>query len=286
MIRSESSSNSRLAEVKRRENLPRLSIVVPSYNQVKYVEESILSILNQNYGNLELIVIDGGSTDGTVDVLHKYERHFSYWCSEPDRGQSDALNKGFTKATGDIYGWLNSDDLYAPQAFETAITLLEQSPSKRVLHGDWVTIDNKGTMLTREYTIPFSLGQFIYEGFFLNAQAMFWRREVHQRFTGFDVTLHRTMDYQMIVEFGLNEGDAAFMLTPGIIGCFRRHPDQKTQGMDDLVLQEHQHIAQRYRYTDKYSAYGQVKRLAYRLRRAYWYYRRVGIRYVVMKLVG
>ena len=94
----------------------KISIIVPSYNQRNFIEKSILSILNQNYSNLELIVIDGGSTDGTLDVIKKYEKYISFWMSEPDEGQSDALNKGFSRATGDVFGWLNSDDLYMPNA--------------------------------------------------------------------------------------------------------------------------------------------------------------------------
>lgn len=95
-------------------NLPKISIVTPSFNQGKFIEDTILSVIGQGYPNLEYIIIDGGSTDNTVDIIKKYEDKIAYWVSEPDKGQSHAINKGFEKATGDIIGWLNSDDMYMP----------------------------------------------------------------------------------------------------------------------------------------------------------------------------
>ncbi len=106
--------------------VPKISIVMPSYNQVRFIERSILSVLNQDYLNIELIIIDGGSSDGTVDIITKYQKHIAYWVSEPDDGQSHALNKGFARASGQIYGWLNSDDLYLPGAFRMAVHLLQE----------------------------------------------------------------------------------------------------------------------------------------------------------------
>ena len=98
--------------------LPKLSIVIPSYNQGQFIEETILSIINQNYSNLELIIIDGGSSDNSVDIIKKYESYISFWVSEKDRGQSHAINKGIEKATGEWIAWMNSDDCYLPGAFD------------------------------------------------------------------------------------------------------------------------------------------------------------------------
>ena len=102
---------------------PRLSIVTPSFNQGEFLEEAIVSVLEQNYPNLEFIVIDGGSTDALVKIIRKYESYITYWISEPDDGHGDALNKGFNRSSGEIMAWLNSDDKYCPNAFSTVVEL-------------------------------------------------------------------------------------------------------------------------------------------------------------------
>lgn len=266
--------------------IPRISVVMPSFNQSKYIERSILSVLNQNYPNLEFIVIDGGSTDGTVDVIRKYSKHLSYWTSEPDKGQSDALNKGFAQATGGIFAWLNSDDIYMPEAFASAAAALAEFPAKSIVHGDYLLIDSDDRTIGYQYAFDFNLNEFKYEGYHIWAQAMFWRREVHVRFGGFDLRLHMTMDYQMILEFGINEGEAAFLRVPAALGCFRRHAEQKTQGFNDASYSEHCLIANRYCFEDKYGPVGRAKGFLYRFRRGYWYIKRGGVPYLWGKLAG
>jgi len=265
---------------------PRISVVMPSYNQCQYVERSILSVLNQNYPNLDFIIIDGGSTDGTVDVIRKYSQHLSYWISEPDNGQSDALNKGFARATGDIFAWLNSDDIYTPRAFERVTAALAAFPAKKIVHGDYLFIDSDDRTTGYQYAFDFNLNQFKYEGYHIWAQSMFWRREVHKRFGGFDIRLHKTMDYQMILEFGINERADTFLRIPVALGCFRRHADQKTQFFTDADLKEHRLIANRYSFEDKYGPMGSIKRFLYRFRRGYWYIKRDGVSYLFGRLTG
>lgn len=264
----------------------KVSVVMPSFNQVAYIEAAIESVLKQDYENIELIIVDGGSTDGTVEVLGKYRSRLAQCLSEPDQGQSDALNKGFALATGSIYGWLNSDDLYAPSAVATAVAALHKHSPKAVVFGDWLEIDEHGKALQRQYAFNFSLPHFIYEGFHINAQSMFWRADAHARFGGFAVDLHRTMDYQLILRLGQLLGSSAFVRVPKVLGCFRRHGAQKTTGAGSATVQdEHRWMAATYGYRNKYHWTGRLIRLVYRLRRGWWYAYRGGIGYLGSQLV-
>lgn len=265
-------------------DLPKISIVTPSYNQAKYLERTILSVLNQRYSNLEFIIVDGGSIDGSVEIIKKYERHIAYWHSKPDRGQSDALNYGFSKATGEIFGWLNSDDIYLPGAFASVVKAFCSRPQTGVVFGDWWEIDCADKVKSVNYAFDFSIGQFIYEGFHLNSQAMFWRRTVHQRIGEFDINLHRTMDYEMILRMGLCEGQCSFYRISQALGGFRRHAEQKTIGFDSRVIDEHRQIAKRNHVEVKYSFLGRVYRFGYRIRRAYWYFKRGGVVYAFARI--
>lgn len=264
---------------------PKISVVIPSYNQVNYIERTLLSVLNQNYPNLELIVIDGGSSDGTLDVINKYRESITYCHSGPDHGQSDALNHGFAKATGDIFAWLNSDDLHLPGAMFAAAKAFAQSPSAMVVFGDWWSIDCNDNVIKICYAFDFSLRHFIYEGFHLNSQAMFWRADVHRRFGEFDVELHRTMDYDLIVRFGINESQEKFLRLPVALAVFRRHPAQKTTNDgQDIVAKEHYLIALKNGFLNKYSTLGKLFRLMYRVRRAWWYLFRGGVVYTCQQI--
>ena len=131
---------------------PKISIVTPSYNQGKYLEKTILSVLEQGYPNLEYIIIDGGSTDESAEIIRKYADRLTYWVSEPDRGQSHAINKGFARATGDILGWLNSDDLYTHGALHRVACLDWKNIDFCYGEGYWVDAD--GLILERYPTIP------------------------------------------------------------------------------------------------------------------------------------
>jgi len=265
-------------------NYPKISIVTPSYNQAEFLERTILSVLNQNYPNLEYIIIDGGSTDGSVEIIKKYEKYLAYWVSEPDRGQSHALNEGFYKTSGDIYGWLNADDLFLPDAFIKVISEFKLFPNKKIVFGDYLNIDKNDNVLELNYAFDFNLNNFIFEGFHNNAQATFWKSEVHQRFGLFDESLYSTMDYDMLLRFGLNEGQVSFKRISEVLACFRRHPLQKTQSFTKEVLGEHIKIAKKLG-TKRFKKPYKWLRILYRIRRGYWYLRRGGIHYLFFKII-
>lgn len=113
----------------------KISIVTPSYNQSDFLERTILSVLEQNYPNLEYVIIDGGSTDGSLEIIKKYKNHLTYWVSEPDKGHADAINKGFSKCTGDVMAWLNSDDMYLRGAFSSVAKIFGDHPDVEWLTG-------------------------------------------------------------------------------------------------------------------------------------------------------
>ena len=263
---------------------PMVSVVMPSFNHSKYIERSILSVINQDYYNIQLIIIDGGSKDETVNIIKKYAAFIDYWVSEKDKGQSDALNKGFKVCKGEILCWLNSDDLFLPGTLTNAVETLTKNPKKNLCFGDWITIDENDELIDSYFAFDMNLNHFKYEGFHLNAQALFWRKEVHSKFSGFDVKLNKTMDYQMILEFALNQSQSEFIRINKIFSAFRRYPGQKTLKYGDEELREHKYLASKYSYEDKYSLQGKIKRLFFRLRRALWYLKRGGTKEFLKRL--
>lgn len=264
---------------------PMVSVVMPSFNQIQYIEKSILSVLNQDYPSKQLIIIDGGSTDGTVEILKKYDDHIYYWVSEKDQGQSDALNKGFKICTGEIYCWLNSDDIFLPGAFNYAVKELKKE-NKKICYGDWLYINENDEVIDRHYAFDLNVDHLKYEGFHFSADAIFWHKDVHRDFSGFDVKLNKTMDYQMLLEFALKQPASNFVRVGEILGAFRRYPGQKTENYSFEEDKEHKYLAKKYDYNDKYFLIGKIKRLIFRFRRAFWYLKRGGINELFKRIVN
>lgn len=161
--------------------LPKVSIVVPSYNQSRFLSKALDSILSQSYANLELIVIDGASTDNSLQILKSYASYLAYWCSEPDGGHGDALLKGFKIATGDILAWLNSDDLYFPWSLNAVANLFMQFPHVDWITGRGVTRNDEGYPLFEEHNrknfFSFLIGDFGW----IQQESTFWRRSLWDR---------------------------------------------------------------------------------------------------------
>lgn len=264
----------------------RISIVMPSFRHAGFIERSLNSVLNQEYEGTELIVMDGGSDDGTREILERYSPHIAHWRSEPDAGQSDALNKGFACASGEIFGWLNSDDLYLPGAMHHAAHVFSAYPQIDVVYGDWLTVDLTDRIVDHFPALAPSRGRLVTEGFFCNAQAMFWRRSLHERLGGFDAQLHYTMDYDLMLRMISLAGPAAFFRTDRPLGCFRVYRGQKTGSTDSPVPEEHRRIAARRGTSWKYDLRGHVLRTFYRLTRCAEYLARGRHDYLLRRLKG
>ncbi|MCL5292011.1 MAG: glycosyltransferase [Actinobacteria bacterium] len=172
---------------------PLATIITPSFNQGKFIEDTIKSVLKQDYLGLEYIVVDGGSTDNTLDILHKYEDHLT-WISEPDEGQSDAINKGLRMAKGDIVAWLNSDDVYMPGAISSAVDFLIKHPDVAMVYGKGAHIYENGEFMEEYPTEPFDF-QRLAETCYICQPAVFVRANIFNEVGMLDTDLHFCMDY-------------------------------------------------------------------------------------------
>jgi len=181
---------------------PLVSIVTPSFNKGPYIEETIQSVRNQTYPRIEHIVIDGGSTDETLTILEKYSGDIT-WISEPDKGQSDAINKGWKRARGEIIAYLNADDTYPPDAVATAVTYLEEHPDTGMVYGDGILTNEKGKFIRTYHAGEFSLRDLVYCRDNILQPALFLRKAVYDRIGGIDENLHLAMDLDYWIRAGL-----------------------------------------------------------------------------------
>jgi len=214
---------------------PMVSIVTPSFNQTQFLEETILSIIRQDYPNIEYIIIDGGSTDSSVDIIRKYEKQIAHWVSEPDEGQSNAINKGFAKAKGSIFAWLNSDDILAPSAVRIAVYFLAQNPEVGLVYGDRLHIDAKGNVVGFNRCPSHNPGMFK-RNFTLPQEATFFRRDIFEKVGGLDEGLHFSMDFDLWCKMSKV---TCMLHVPAFMGYFREHETAKSVGFHDVSKDRH-----------------------------------------------
>jgi glycosyltransferase involved in cell wall biosynthesis len=227
----------------------KISLVTPSYNQAKFLEDCLLSVKTQGYPHVEHIVMDGGSTDGSVDVLKSYAARPGWehlrWKSEPDEGQSDALNKALKVATGDVIGWLNADDRYRPKCFEAVIRGFERHPNADILYGDYTYIDESGRVwrIRREIDYSWFVLHYLHM-LYIPTPSSFYRRRIFQEGNFIDTKFDYAMDYEFVLR--LAHRGYKFQHIPALLADFRLHPASKTGAHADKQRQEHDAIAVSY----------------------------------------
>jgi glycosyltransferase involved in cell wall biosynthesis len=209
---------------------PLVSIVTPSFNQGKFLERTILSVLNQDYPNIEYIIMDGNSTDNSVEIIRKYSSRISYWQSEKDKGQTDAINQGFSHANGQYFAWINSDDTYELSAISQAVKYLSEHPDVGMVYGACNFIDADDRVIGK-----FNARQTDYQklrtGYVhIPQQSSFWRAELWHQVAPLDTSIYFAMDYDLWLRLSKISN---IIYTPQLWANFRLHGDAKTISEDD-----------------------------------------------------
>ncbi len=214
---------------------PLVSIVTPSYNQARFLEAAVRSVLEQDYPYIECIVVDGGSNDGSLEIIKKYADRLAHWVSEPDRGQTDAINKGFARATGDILAWLNSDDTYEPGAIRAAVDAFARCPDAGLIYGGANYIDESGRIIGRFAAEQTSYRQ-LRDGYsHIPQQAACFRADLWKQVGPLDPSFYFAMDYDLWVRLARR---APVRYVPEVWANFRLHNGGKTMTADERCWPE------------------------------------------------
>jgi len=222
---------------------PKISIVMPSYNQARFIERAIVSVLEQDYDNRELIIVDGGSTDGSVHIIRKYASHLAWWVSEKDRGQTHALNKGFRRTSGDVTGWLNSDDMYTPGALRRIAEEFRVDPELDIVYGNKYSIDEHDRVVgeTRYTWVWYPMIPLL--GCVLPQPPALWKCALFRRVGYLDESYQFTMDREFMCRAA---GGARTRHIDYFTVQVRRHPAQKSQTIPYIGRAESAALRQKY----------------------------------------
>lgn len=217
-------------------NYPRVSIVSPSFNQAHFIEETICSVLNQSYPNIEYIIIDGGSNDGSIEIIRKYEKKISYWVSEKDEGQTDAINKGLSIATGSILAYLNTDDTYLPSTVETVVNFFMKNPNVFMVYGDIFQINEQSQIIKRVNPGNIDYHKLLSGSFYLPQPSVFIKRELWENLGKFDKDLNLAMDLDYWIRVYLNRYAISYINES--LAQVRIYPDAKSSYLKHKYLEE------------------------------------------------
>ncbi len=207
--------------------LPKISIVTPSYNQGKFIEQTIQSVLEQNYPNLEYIIIDGGSSDDSVEIIRKYRKHLKYWVSEQDEGQSDAINKGLKHCKGEIFNWLNSDDYYENNVLHSVADAFMKSGADIVSGRENFIYEDGSTEIKNGTIIYKKLVNTIHEGV-IYQPSTFWKLQIFNSLAPISPELNFLMDSELWIRYLLRYGQGKVVKIDDILANFRIHSKSKT----------------------------------------------------------
>lgn len=223
-------------------SLPYISIITPSYNQGQYIEQTIQSVLDQNYPNLEYIIIDGGSTDNTLEIIKKYEKHLKFWVSEKDKGQANAINKGLQYCTGEIFNWLNSDDYLLPGALQNIANAFKGGA--QMIAGKVRLFENNQTIEYVQHNKLSAKGLMNWlPGIHFVQPGVWMRKELVQQCGGIDETLHYSFDWDLYIRY-LNRFPKVKYINDLLIH-FRYHAQSKTVNFQDQFHKEELKIIQK-----------------------------------------
>lgn len=229
--------------------LPKISIIMPVFNSAKYIEEAIQSVVNQNYPSMEFIIIDGISTDGSLDIIRKHEDKIDVVVSEADKGLSHAVNKGIFQANGDYIGWLNADDRYQPGALEKVGKYLAENPDVDLLYGEAGRIDKNDRFFGLHHAVPFDRGKLLHERCYIPCQAAFFRRDCLSYIGLVDTSLSWNMDWDMWKRFAVAGYKIQFL--DERLGDWRIHDESLSYEKKGKV--QFKRILETFRSTKKYS---------------------------------
>ena len=223
---------------------PKVSLITPSFGQAAFIERTILSVLDQNYPNLEYYVQDGGSEDGTREIIQRHAHRLAGWESRPDAGQSQAINLGFAHTSGEIMAWLNSDDILLPGALHCVVDFFNRNPDVDVIYGHRLLIDENDRLIGR-WILPAHDARILSWADYVPQETLFWRRSIWEKVGGrIDESFRFAMDWDLLLRF--REAGARFARIPRFLGGFRVHPHQKTSAaIGEIGFQEMDRLRQR-----------------------------------------